>query len=713
MFPRRICNGIVHGLLVAAFSICGGFALGQDSDASSTVKKSATAGSSSSEAELSRDSTTGQASSGTRARPALQIVVMDPLSDQLACDCVAGYAQRKYDALAAFLEEELSRPVGMVYAESLLLPNVRRLDSVDLVIGKFSEAVADARRTELPVRPIAMLSGNDGSVTQAGLFVVRADDAAKSIEDIKNYRVLLGPVESDEKHSAALATFEAFDLPLADKVSTSSSCNSAALAVVEKDADVAVISSYAMPLLEGCGTVDKGALRILDRTDPVPFIAVFATDQIDDNSAQEIRAALVKLAKNPQILEAMESKLGFLAMSKGAGDGPLPAASWTDWRGPNRDARCDQLPTSLPEQKRLLWSRTCTGPGMAGMALADRRLIVTDKSLEAENDVFRCLDSHTGRQIWSLDYPAPGEMDFTNSPRANPVIRDGLVYLLGAFGNLHCLKLDTGDVVWKKNLVADFGAELPMWGYSSTPLLIGDKLIVNPGAKDAALVALHRKTGKVLWSTPGEPPGYASFVLARFGGVRQIVGYDTTSLGGWDPETGRRLWQLVPELDGDFNVPTPIAVEGRLLVSTENNGTRLYEFDDSGRIKPQPVAVNEDLAPDTSTPVVIDGLVFGSSGEVVCLDLDDGLKTLWQQDEDPWADYCSFIAGNGRVLVTTQVGVVSLIEVDRRTFKLASSLNLFDDVSATERDIWSHPIVADDRLYVRNLLGVYCFLIGE
>ena len=148
-------------------------------------------------------------------------------------------------------------------------------------------------------------------------------------------------------------------------------------------------------------------------------------------------------------------------------------------------------------------------------------------------------------------------------------------------------------------------------------------------------------------------------------------------------------------------------------MSTENNGTRLYEFDESGRIKPQPMAVNEDLAPDTSTPVVIDGLVFGSSWEVICLDLDDGLKTLWRRDEDPYGDYSPFIAGNGRVLVTTQIGVVSLIDVDREAFKPVSSLNLFDDVSATERDVWSHPIVVDGRLYVRNLLGVYCFLIGE
>jgi hypothetical protein len=129
-------------------------------------------------------------------------------------------------------------------------------------------------------------------------------------------------------------------------------------------------------------------------------------------------------------------------------------------------------------------------------------------------------------------------MDFTNSPRANPVIHQGMVYTLGAFGDLYCLNLDSGKVVWRKQLAEDFQAKRPSWGWSSTPLIVGDKLIVNPGAKDASLVALDRRTGTVLWSTPGDPPGYASFILATFADVTQIVGYDAASLGGWDPQTG-------------------------------------------------------------------------------------------------------------------------------------------------------------------------------
>ena len=84
----------------------------------------------------------------------------------------------------------------------------------------------------------------------------------------------------------------------------------------------------------------------------------------------------------------------------------------------------------------------------------------------------------------------------------------------------------------------------------------------------------------------------------------QVIGHDAVSLGGWEPVTGKRLWTLLPEKPNDFNVPTPIALDDKLLVSTENNGTRLYEFDDNGLLKPKPVAVNRKLAPDTHTPIV-------------------------------------------------------------------------------------------------------------
>ena len=588
--------------------------------------------------------------------PPLRVLVMDPLSDQLACDCVEGYAQRKYDKLRIFLEKQLSRPVQVAYWESLA--EILRINpgKVDLVIGKESAVLYDAAEIGTTVRPIARLTDKTGSTDVTGLFVVRHNDPAKSIEDLKGYKILFGPKWATEKNTAAIETLKAKNVSVPKQIQTIPSCSGGAVAVVEKEADAAVISSYALALLEGCNTIDKGELRVVGRTSGVPFVTVFATDTVTGETEEAITRALLRVKDNKTLLTKMESKAGFIkaqtqAVETKAGNAPAQMAEWTDWRGPKRDAVSSYMPEKLPAKPTFLWKRPLRGIGLSGIAATHKYVVVSDKNKDFTVDIFHCLDADTGEEIWVIEYQAKGEMDFTNAPRANPVIYEGLVYLLGAFGDLHCVELDTGQIIWKKNIVKEFGAELVTWGMCSTPLIADDKLIVNPGAKDASIVALDRRTGKVLWKTPGEAASYSSFILGKFGNVRQIVGYDSISLGGWDPDTGKRLWQLLGEEEGDFNVPTPINVNGKLLVATENNGTRLYGFDDNGRIQPKHLARNFDLSPDTSTPVVINGMVFGCFGGLFCLDLNDGLKTLYSSDDDAFYDYASLVAGNGRVLI--------------------------------------------------------------
>jgi outer membrane protein assembly factor BamB/ABC-type phosphate/phosphonate transport system substrate-binding protein len=619
---------------------------------------------------------------------------------------VAGYAQRDYDRLGAFLEQRLGRRVELAYSESLTSPALRPQDGVDLVIGKFSVVTFDAHAIGINLRILAMLSDKDGAITQTGLFVVRHDDRARSIEDLTDRRLLFGPEDSIEKREAALAALEAFDVPVPGELDSRAGCTTAALAVIENEADAAVISSYAMPLLEGCGTIERGELRLLGETDPVPFVGVFATDRVNRQLEDKIASALTAAQRQPDLLSALESRDGFVRLP------PLSRfQDWGDFRGSNRHAVSLYVPKTLPRRPKLLWARTCTGPGMAGLAVAEGCVVVADKNLDETRDIFRCLEADTGRQRWKISYPASGEMDFTNSARATPAIRHGLVYLLGAFGDLHCVDLSSGKILWRKNLCSEFEAELPTWGFSSTPLVIDGKLIVNPGAADASLVAVDRFTGESIWRSPGHPPAYASFILANLGGVQQLVGYDAVSLGGWDPGTGRRLWRLDPEWEGDFNVPTPIVVDGQLLVSTENNGTRLYDFDGQGQIILEPLAANEDLIPDTSTPVVIGRFVFGNCGELVCLDLANGLQTLWSSDEHGLEDYCSLIAGDDRVLVTTQSGRLNLLRASTSGLDQIANVRFFEDVADTEREVWSHPALVGNRLYLRNLLGVYCFLL--
>jgi outer membrane protein assembly factor BamB len=267
-----------------------------------------------------------------------------------------------------------------------------------------------------------------------------------------------------------------------------------------------------------------------------------------------------------------------------------------------------------------------------------------------------------------------------------------------------------GSIVWERDVPREFHAKLPTWGMCATPLLVDDLLIVNPGAPEASVVALECATGRTRWATPGAPAAYAAFICGDFGGRRQIVGYDRESLGGWDPKTGQRFWRLVPPNSGDFNVPTPVAVDGGILLATENNGTRLYHFDDSGRIIPEPVAHYDDLAPDTSTPVVVAGNVLGVSGGVHCLAVGDGLRPVWRNEDESLGSHASLIAGDRRVLVVTIAGELILLDATAAGQNaIVSRVRVFED----DVDVYSHPAFDGTRLYIRGGENDECVELGS
>jgi len=343
---------------------------------------------------------------------------------------------------------------------------------------------------------------------------------------------------------------------------------------------------------------------------------------------------------------------------------------------------------------------------LGGIAATDRYVIFGDRDVLNFGDVFRCLNAADGTPLWTVEYPAVGELDYGNSPRATPLIHDDLVYLHGAFGDLNCVRLQTGEVVWARNLRLDFSAsDKLVWGTCSSPLIVDGKLIVNPGTNEASLAALAPKTGAVIWKTPGAAAGFGSLIAARLGGVLQVVGHDRASLGGWDAETGKRLWKLVPAIEGDFNVPTPVVVGDRLLVTTENNGTRLYAFQDDGTIVPEPVASNDDLRPDMSTPVVIGNRAFCVWGGLYCLDIADGLKTRWTGNEEVFGNYGAVIADKERLLVVGRGGQLVLIDATGEAFRVISTLPVFGDA---DEEFYSHPALVGSRLYLRGSRSLVC-----
>lgn len=650
-----------------------------------------------------------------RAAEPILLVVMDPLAKELACACVKGYGQRDYRKLAARLQTALKEPVQIGFsddlADTLALAEARQRV---IVVGEPSLVAQGAKQAQLPCRPVCELTGLDGSNSVTGLFVVRKDDPANGLADLAGRKVLLGMVEADAKHAAARAALHAAKLEPPAQTESRSPGSAAALDVLDSSASplpVAVIPSYALPLLEACGSIRPGDLRVIGRTEPVPFIAVFLSDSLKGAPEQKILKALLDIKTDSKLLKAMESRDGFKPLKPAASTAAPGAAStdWPDWRGPARDGHVHRLPARLPERATLVWKKAAMNGGLAGLSVSASRLILAERDFGDEHDVYRCLDADNGELIWRKEFSARGTLDYGQFPRATPVIHAGRAYLLGAFGGLRCVSLSDGELLWERHLPREFKAELPTWGMCATPLVVDDLLIVNPGAPDASLVALDLLTGRTRWMTPGGPAAYASFICGEFGGHRQIVGYDQRSLGGWDVKTGQRLWRLVPPSEGDFNVPTPVAVEGAILISTENNGTRLHRFDDSGRIISRPAAQFPDLAPDTVTPVVAGGRVFGAHLGLCCLDVQKALQPVWRHKDDALGDYATLIADEARVLVITLRGELLLLDAKANECVIRSRLRVFEE----DVEVYSHPALVGARLYLRGGSRVVCLDLGS
>ncbi len=356
----------------------------------------------------------------------------------------------------------------------------------------------------------------------------------------------------------------------------------------------------------------------------------------------------------------------------------------------------------------MVWEVKLAQPSLGGIAATSHHVVFGDRDLDDFQDVWRCVDAKNGERIWELAYLAIGKLDYGNSPRTTPLIDGRRVFLFGALGDLHCLELATGKTLWKRNVREDFQAkgELP-WGYCGSPLLADGKLILNPGAAKASLVALDPASGALLWKTPGERPSYGSLIVAELGGKRQIVGHDGTSLGGWDVNDGRRLWRVKPHFPGDFNVPTPSVVGGKLLVATENNGTRLFRFRQGGIIDPTPVATNRRVKPDMSSLVVVGSRAFCVHKLLETVDLGEDLKLLSRIRHPSLADYGSILATDDRLLVTGK-GKLLLFTVQDKP-QLLSEVTTFREAV----EPYSHPALAGKKLFVRGETSLKCFSLDQ
>jgi outer membrane protein assembly factor BamB len=648
------------------------------------------------------------------ARPtkddSILLIVTDPLARELACACVKGYGQRDYRKLAARLEAAVKQRVEIDFSDDVAETLKAVAPGRDvLIIGDESLVAHGATKAGFKIRAISELTDLEGDGTHTASVIVRSDDSARELKDVRGRKFLFGLAEADQKYMASVAALREAGVEVPDKQEKHFSYSDAALDLLDSDASpfpVAVVPSYAMRMLEGCGSVKPGNLRVIGKTKPSRFITVFISDRTPADKQQKIVKSLLAVKSDAKLLKTLETRDGFKVIDSGQGSSPKNSVSsdWPDWRGPNRDGHVPQLPMRLPATAKVVWKKAAVEGGLAGLSVSANRVISAERDFADENDVYRCFNAETGESLWRIAFPARGNLDLGQAPRATPVIHSDRAYLLGAFGDLRCVDLANGKLIWQRQLPGEFNATLPTWGMCSPPLTIGDLVIVNPGATNASLVALDAATGRTRWTTPGQPPAYSAFISTDVAGERQIIGYDKLSLGGWNPKNGKRLWKIIPP-ETDFNVPTPVALANGIIVATENNGARLYNFSSSRELRGAPAAHFAELAPDTATPVMTCGRLFGAKHQsLYCLDIERGLKPVWHCDEDALGDHSTFIADDERVLIITLGGELILIDAKADHYAVISRLRLFEE----DVELYSHSAIVGSRLYARGGSSLIC-----
>ncbi len=387
------------------------------------------------------------------------------------------------------------------------------------------------------------------------------------------------------------------------------------------------------------------------------------------------------------------------------------AEDWPQWRGPNRDAISKEkgLLKEWPKDgPALVWNSKLVndgksvGRGYSSLAVAGGRIFTMGDQSKDQTYVY-CLDERTGKHLWSTPI-ATAQGD---GPRCTPTVDGDRVYATSRHGVLVCLSVKDGKEIWKKDFKKDFeGKMMSGWDYSESPTIDGDRLIVTPGGDKAALVALDKRSGSVLWNS--EIPntggaGYASIVSANVDGKKVYLTLLGRSQGlvAVDAETGKFLWSYKKSANGTANIPTAI-VQGDLVFTTTGYGAGSALLDLSSESFKEVYNLDGKTLQNHHGGVVLLGdYLYGghghNDGKPFCLELKTG-KFKWGPIQGaPGGGSAAVMYADGNLYFRYQTGEMALIEATPEEFRLKS---VFRPKIAGNG--WPHPVVANGKLYLRG-----------
>ncbi len=402
---------------------------------------------------------------------------------------------------------------------------------------------------------------------------------------------------------------------------------------------------------------------------------------------------------------------------------PAPREStrfdWPQWRGPDRTdvSRETGLLKDWPANgPKLLWTSEDAGAGYSGPAIVGERYLTM--GADEKQEFVLCLDVHTGKRLWRSDYGARYKNGYGDGPRGTPTVDGEFLYAVGGDGDLVCLKLADGTRVWEKSLTKDLGGGRPVWGYTESPLVDGDKVLVTPGGAKGTVAALDKKTGNVIWRSKGFTDGaqYGSLMIGNGGGVKQYVQMTAASVAGVAADDGRLLWQFARK--GPVAAVPSVIIKDDFVFATSGYGAgcNLIKLTrDGDKITPSEVYANKDMTNHHGGVVLVGDYLYGYSdrGGWVCMDFQTG-KVAWKENKKLAKG--SLTSADGMLyLYSEKDGTCVLIESSPAGWKEHGRFKIPQESKARPPqggpNIRTHPVVANGRLYLRDQEFLFCFAV--
>ncbi|TWT43036.1 Outer membrane protein assembly factor BamB precursor [Thalassoglobus neptunius] len=418
----------------------------------------------------------------------------------------------------------------------------------------------------------------------------------------------------------------------------------------------------------------------------------------------------------------------------------LPADDWPQWMGPSRDNvwREANLIERFPDEGPKIAWRTPVSGGYSGPAVAHSRVVITDYMTQEDVNVenfqrkqfsgterVHCLNEQTGEVLWTHQYPVNYEISYPAGPRCTPVISDNLVYTLGAEGNLFCLGLHDGEIIWSKNLTEDYNVQTPLWGYAGHPLLDGDRLICIVGGEGTHAVAFHATTGEEIWrARSSSQQGYSPPLIVNIAGIRQLLLFQPSEVAAVNPENGELYWSLPYEATNGSTIMSPIVSGNYVYVGGYSNKNMLIKVSEDGL---NAEAVWKDLpkqavSPINVQPIRVDETIFGfdQNGLLYGIDVQSGNR-IWHSGEllntdRPIGSGTAFLVRQeDRYWIFNELGELVIAKLSRDGYEEIDRAKVIDQTNtAFGRDVvWSMPAFANKRAYIRNGRECICVELAK